>query len=189
MKKSFKVSLLFSLFVLVSFNVMSQSKLKFGHINSQQILEAMPDFKAIQTTIQSESTKMEKQLTDLREEFQKSVQEYQSTSASLSAEDRAAKEKELSARSEKVQNFYTVAQQTLEAKAKSLQAPVIAKLQAAIEAVGQEGGFLYIFEVNPGLPVFYSAQSVDVSPLVKAKVIPVVKAPVASATPAPAPVK
>ncbi len=185
MKNLYKVYLLFSLFIALGFNGISQTKLKFGHINSQKIMAEMPEYKSIETTIQAESTKLEKQLTDMREEFQRLVDEYQKSSSTLSSTDRAQKEKDLGERSQKVQNFYTTAQQSLETKAKALHEPVVAKLQAAIESVGEEGGFIYIFEVEPGLPVYFSTQSVDVSSLVLAKLAPKVVASPAASTPAP----
>lgn len=165
--------LVFSLSLLISFtcSVAAQSNLKFGHVNSQKIIESLPEYKAIEVTMQQETGKMEKQLTDMREEFQRSVNDYQQKAATLSDSERQQTEASLAERSQKVQNFYKLAQEALESKSRNLQEPIIAKYQSAVQLVGDEGGFIYIFEVDPGMPVFRSAKSIDVSELVKAKLI------------------
>jgi outer membrane protein len=70
---------------------------------------------------------------------------------------------------QRIQEFFVNAQQTLQQKQNELQVPVLESFRKAVEAVGEENGFLYIFEINSGLTLFNSSQSVDVTPLVKAK--------------------
>ena len=183
MKKRYLI--VFSLFLLIfiSFDLEAQNNLKFGHVNSQRIIESLPEFKAIEVTIQQETGNMEKQLTDMREEFQRSVNEYQQNAATMSESVRQQTEASLGERSQKIQNFYKLAQESLDTKSRNLQEPIIAKYRSAVEAVGEEGGFIYIFEVDPGMPVFRSVKSIDVSELVKAKLIKPTTANTAVAAP------
>lgn len=173
MKKLFYIPLLVTFLFASSAIVKAQSSLKFGHINSQKVILEMPEYAANEKAIKDETAKLEKQLTDMRESFQALVGEYQQVAQTLSAEERSAREANLGERSQKIQNFYQTAQQSLEAKAKALQEPLMAKLQKAINAVGEEKGLLYIFEVEPGLPVYFSTKSVDVTEFVKVKLAPV----------------
>jgi outer membrane protein len=96
-------------------------------------------------------------------------QAYQAEAQTLSAEERTAKETELMELNQKVQNYYMLSQQQIQAKQNELQAPIVQKLKAAIQEVGDEEGFLYIFEMTSRVPVFASDKSIDVGPLVKAK--------------------
>jgi outer membrane protein len=96
-------------------------------------------------------------------------EEYMKLVKTMSAEERAQREDELTQMNQRVQNFYTLAQQLLQSKEQELKAPLLRKVETAIQEVGEENGFLYIFEVTSGVPVFRSAKSVDVNPLVKAK--------------------
>ena len=169
MKKLYRVSLLLFIIGVSSVNLIAQTKAKFGHINTRAVMKEMAEYKTAEATIQSETAKMEKQLTDMKETFQKQIEAYQKATNTMTSQERAAKEAELGERSQKVQAFIGSAQQTLEKRSHELEAPVAAKLQAAITAVGEDGGFLYIFEVGPGLPVYHSSQSVDVTSLVNAK--------------------
>ncbi|MBP8849347.1 MAG: OmpH family outer membrane protein [Breznakibacter sp.] len=181
MTKLFYIPLLVTLLFASSATLCAQSSLKFGHIISQKVILEMPEYAANEKAIKDETTKLEKQLTDMREAFQTLVGEYQQVAQTLSAEERSAREANLGERSKKIQDFYQTAQQSLEAKAKALQEPLMAKLQKAISAVGEEKGLLYIFEVEPGLPVYFSTKSVDVTELVKAKLAPSTPAAVSPA--------
>lgn len=171
MKKRYLLVFSLSLLITLTSTVAAQSNMKFGHVNSQKVIESLPEYKAIEETMQQETGKMEKQLTDMREEFQRSVSEYQQKASTMSAGERQQAEASLAERSQKVQNFYKLAQESLESKSRNLQEPIITKYQSAVQMVGDEGGFMYIFEVDPGMPVFRSAKSIDVSELVKAKLI------------------
>ncbi|WP_289053650.1 OmpH family outer membrane protein [Carboxylicivirga marina] len=149
--------------------VNAQQPMKFGHINSTEILQAMPELKSVETQMEAEFNEKEAQFTTMQEDLQAKQQAYQQEAAGLSATDRAAREQELMEMNQKVQNYYMLSQQQIQAKQNELQAPIIQKLKAAIQEVGDEEGFLYIFEMTSRVPVFASDKSIDVAPLVKAK--------------------
>ncbi len=148
--------------------VFAQS-LKFGHIDIEAVVMEMPEYKNIQTVLDAETSKLESQFTTMREELVKLEKDYQQKASKLSKAEREAKENELQTMQEKVQAFFENAQKTLQQKNQEMQAPVWDKLNKAIDAVGTEGGFIYIFEVKSGLTLYYSSKSIDISSLVKAK--------------------
>ncbi len=150
-------------------SVNAQQPMKFGHINSAEILQSMPELKAIEAQMETEFQEKEAQLMTMQEDLQTKQQSYQQAVQSLSAAERSAREQELMELNQKVQNYYMLSQQQIKAKQNELQAPVIQKLKAAIQEVGDEEGFLYIFEMTSRVPVFASDKSIDVAPLVKAK--------------------
>jgi outer membrane protein len=47
--------------------------------------------------------------------------------------------------------------------------PVMEKARKAIEAVAKEKGLLYVFDMSQGNPVYASEESLDILPLVKAR--------------------
>jgi outer membrane protein len=147
----------------------AQQPMKFGHINSAEILQAMPELKAVQTQMEAEFKEKEAQLVTMQEDLTAKQQAYQTDAPTLSATDRAAREKELVELNQKVQNYYMLSQQQMQAKQNELQTPIVQKLKTAIQEVGDEEGFLYIFEMTSRVPVFASDKSIDVAPLVKAK--------------------
>jgi outer membrane protein len=149
--------------------VNAQQPMKFGHINSAEILQAMPELKAIEQQMEAEFEQKESQLMTMQQDLQAKQQSYQQSVNSLTVAERTAREEELIEMNQKVQNFYLLSQQQIQAKQNELRAPVIQKLQTAIQEVGDEQGFLYIFEMTSRVPVFASDKSVDVGPFVKAK--------------------
>ena len=68
----------------------------------------------------------------------------------------------------KMQNYYQQAQASLQQKQEELQAPLRDKIRRAIDEVGAENGFLYIYDVNNLL--YKSEQAIDVTPLIKKKI-------------------
>jgi outer membrane protein len=161
--------LILGMVLMLSGAGLSAQSPKFGHIDVESVLLEMPEYKNIQTVLEAETGKLEEQFTTMREELGKLETDYQQNGAALTDAERQTKESELMTMQQKVQAFYTNAQQSLQQKNQELQMPVWDKLIKAIETVGSEGGFLYIFEVKSGLTLYQSAQSVDIAPLVKAK--------------------
>lgn len=152
--------------ILVTFSVSAQD-MKFGHISVADIVLLMPEYKNIGTVMEQETKKLEGQLTVMQEELKKIELEYEEKHQSYTPELRAAKEEEYGTMQQRVQEFYSNAQNSLQEKQQELQIPVLEKLRAAIEKVGADNDFLYIFEVDSGLTLFHSQKSVDVTSLVK----------------------
>jgi outer membrane protein len=159
------------LFAVLPLATLSAQAPKFGHIDINQLFMVMPEYNTIQKTLDSETAKLESQFTDMREELQKLESDYAQNAASLSQQQRQAKEAEYMTMLEKVQAFFTESQQKLQQRQQELQQPVIEKLHKAVDDVGAEEGFLYIFQVTQevSFTLYRSAQSIDVTPLVKKK--------------------
>ena len=54
-------------------------------------------------------------------------------------------------------------------KQQELLAPIQEKLRAAIKAVGDEKGYTYMLDNNPGIVLYTGNSAIDATPLVKAK--------------------
>jgi outer membrane protein len=82
---------------------------------------------------------------------------------------RSTREKEIQDYDQRIKNFNKLAQQSLSQKEQELLEPVISKVENAIEQVGDEQGFIYIFDVSSQVILYNSDQSVNCEELVKAK--------------------
>jgi outer membrane protein len=149
----------------------AQSSFKFGHINTQAIFSVMPELKTVDEQLQAEYSTLEKQLTDMQEALKTLQTDYLTKlqANQLSPEERNSLETQIQQGDQKVQAFYQNSQQSLQRKEQELKSPIFIKVSDAIQAVGEENGFLYIFEEVGGLTLYKSEKSVDVAPLVKAK--------------------
>ena len=68
---------------------------------------------------------------------------------------------------QKIQQFRQTASEDLQRQQQQLMAPIQQKVMTAIQTVGQEGNFTFIFENV--VPVYVGTDVTDVTPLVKAK--------------------
>jgi outer membrane protein len=166
--RKLKTTSLITLLFFLTIGAIAQ-ELKFGHANVQEIMQAMPEFKQMQEELNGEYDRLEDQLATMQQDYKKMEQEYLNSSENLAAQERQQKEKKLMETSQKIQGFYQSTQQQLAQKQQQLQQPIMEKLKSAIDEVGAEGGFIYIFAANSGVTVYQSDKSVDVTPLVKKK--------------------
>ena len=100
-------------------------------------------------------------------ELEAKVAEYQQKAESWPAAIRAQKEQEITGDQQGLEQFYGTVQQELASMEASLLEPMIERARVAIEAVGAEEGFTYIFDTSSGATVYNGGE--DVLLLVKAK--------------------
>ena len=165
MKNTIKVFVLVAL-TLAAMSVSAQVKL--GHIETQKLIQAMPEWTAAQKTFEEEQKKVNTELNGLREQFQTKLAEYSEKMKTYSEAMRATTEEELQGLQQRIQRFQETAMAQLEKTQNDLMQPVMEKALNAIKEVGKENGFTYIFDMNAG--ILYAAEnSKDVLPLVKKK--------------------
>jgi len=168
MKSVFKICLL-AAFVLTAGFVSAQS-LKFGHIDTQQLLQVMPERATAETTLQKVGKDLEDQQTTIRTEYEAKLQSYIAKRDSLSDVALANVEQELQDMQQRAENFRQLAVQQYQTKQGELMKPIIEKINKTIETVAKEQGLIYVFDTQQGSPVLYkSNQSIDLLPLCKTK--------------------
>lgn len=143
--------------------------LKVGHVDSNEIMNDMPE----RTQVEQELTNFEQQLeTELRtmaDEYQKKVEEYQANVATMSNLIRQAREKEITDLQMRIQDFQQSADQEFNEKRVELLNPLIEKVKKAIEDVGAEEGYTYILDAATGVLLHIGTGAQDLTPKVKAK--------------------
>ncbi len=144
-------------------------ELKFAHIDIQKLVATLPDKVKADKALQDEANKLQSQLKIMSEELDKKYSEYMSQKDSLPDLVKSIKEKEIQDQNQRNQNYNQLAQQSLGQKEQELLKPIIEKVQKAIDEVGAENGFIYIFDVSSKVILFYSDKSVDAEPLVRIK--------------------
>ena len=143
---------------------------KFGHIKTQAIISIMPEYTKAQTDIETMQKQYEAEIRRASEELQKKFTEYQQEQANLPKNIQERRQKELQDLNEKGMQMQQDAQQELERAWMSMLEPIAKKIDDAIKAVGQEGGYVYIFDLNTtNIPFVNETLSTDVTDAVKAK--------------------
>ncbi len=143
--------------------------LKFGHINSQELLTAMPESDSAQATIEKLAGDYELQLEEMNVELRKKYDNYLNNQDSYSNLIKQTKEADIQEMQQRIGNFEQMAQQDLQTQQQTLIQPVLEKANNAIKEVAEENGFVYIFDVSRGNPVYFSEKSIDILSLVRTK--------------------
>lgn len=140
---------------------------KFGHVDTQALLTAMPERQKAQTDLQNAAKEYQNQIEEMQVEYNKKYQDYVQKMDSLSNLIKQTREQELMEMQQRIQAFQQNAQKELGEKESALFQPIMEKAKKAIQDVGKENGLVYIYDASTLL--YISEQSVDVLPLVKKK--------------------
>ena len=141
---------------------------KFGKVNTQQIMQALPDVAKANGEMEALQKQKENDLKAMQDEFQRKADEYQKGQSTMAATMKQQKETELQTLQQKIQQAYQDGQQELQKKSNELMQPIVAKVKAAIDAVGKAGNYTFIFE--DGSAVYTGTNVVDVTKEVQAKI-------------------
>ena len=156
--------------ILLLIAPMSLFAQKFGHIKTQEILTVMPEYTKAQTDIQTMQQQYEDEMKRLQDEINKKFAAYQQEQANLPKNIQERRQKELQELNERGMQMQQDAQQQLQQSWMQMLEPIAKKIDDAIKAVGQEGGYIYIFDLNATqIPFINETQSTDVTSAVKAK--------------------
>ncbi|MGM9804547.1 MAG: OmpH family outer membrane protein [Muribaculaceae bacterium] len=150
---------------------LSAQTFKFGTVNTAEVFNVMPDKATAEATLKAASEKYDAEFKRLQEDFQKDYAEFEKLTKdeATPAAIKERHEKDLQDKYQKIQSFQQTASQDLQKQQETLLAPIQSKLQQAIQAVGAENGFTYIFDLSIPSIIYNGNGSQDVTPLVKAK--------------------
>lgn len=157
------------LFMLLTLAPMAAFAQKFGHVNSQEIIQAMPEFTKARTEIEALTKTYEADTKTMQDELQKKAEAYEKEQSTLPANIKERREKELQDMYQKIQQTYRDNQQALAKEQSEKMQAIQTKVLDAIKQVGQAGGFVYIMDNAGGIPYISSTLSTDVTSQVKTK--------------------
>ena len=141
---------------------------KFGHVDTQEIIQAMPEYQKAKTEIDALQAQYEADLKSMQDELQKKAEAFDKEQATLPDNIKQRRQQELQEMYQKIQQSYQDNNQALQKASSEKMQAITAKILDAIKSVGQTGGYVYIME-NNSLPYISTALSTDVTAQVKAK--------------------
>jgi outer membrane protein len=166
MKKLFKVALVAVSMLFVGNFAKAQTKI--GYINFQELVRAMPEFKTVQTQLDSYQKQFIDQLTIMNNSLQTEAKNFQVQSATMTDAVRTSKQAELQDMQKRMQDYQTSAQQQVEAKTNELSKPMVDKAHAAISEVAKEKGYTYVLDSSQ-IQLLVSPEGDDLLASVKTK--------------------
>ena len=148
---------------------------KFGKVNTQTIMQALPDVARANGELEALQKQKEKDLKLMQDEFQRKADEYQKGQSTMNATAKQQKETELQGLQQKIQQAYQDNSQAMQKLQQEKISPITDRLVNAIKAVGKAGGYVYIMDVTSGVPYISETLSKDVTAEVKAELQKTVK--------------
>ena len=143
---------------------------KFGHINSQDLLESLPEAIKAQSELEAQAKIFDNELKAMQDELQRKAEEYDKNKSTMNSTKQAETEQQLQDLYAKIQQAAQDNQQKFNQMNQEKLAPIIEKVRKAMEDVAKAGGYVYIMEQNAGQPLYVNtAISEDITAKVKAQ--------------------
>ena len=154
--------------VLLIFTSFLLSEVKIGYLNADKILTELDEVRQVQIQLEKEQRKIESDYQDLEIELDSLLRSYEQQKMLMSEERRVKFEKTLTDKQAELQRFQMEKvgpQGEIYKIHDQLMAPVYGKIDAAIQKVGKEEGYDYIFNVVSG-GIVYALPQYDLTDLV-----------------------
>lgn len=164
MKKALKLTLA----VALAMSVSSLYAQKFGRINTNELIVAMPEAKEAETNLEAFVNDLAATYETMQVEINNKVADLQKNEATYSESMKQLKYKEIQDLSARMEEYQQSAQNEMQQKRMELFRPVQEKALAAIDAVSKAGGYTAVFDTAVFV-YFDETQLPDLLPTVKAQ--------------------
>ena len=162
-----KKTIIIALMAILPFGAFAQ---KFGHVNTSDIIPLMSEYKAAQAEMEELIKQYSEELDYMQSEYQKKYEDYAKNRETLPESIRTRREEEIMESRDKIQQYYENCEMNKAQKEQELMEGINTKVLKAIQAVGEEGSYVCIFDIAGGVVPFVSSTlTTDVTEEVKAK--------------------
>lgn len=174
MKTKLKVAVVMVIALASLSTQAQQATQKIGWTDVDRVLNYLPDSKRITNELQIQQQQIQKAIEEKQKDLQDKYAAYQKNAGTWSDIIKADKEKQIQSGQQDLQEFQQASQETLQKKYQVLLSPVMAKIDAAVKAVGKENGYSLILNRDAGANttpvVLYSgSDDIDITNLVLKK--------------------
>lgn len=140
---------------------------KIGHVNSNTIMQAMPESAALQTEIQTLQKQFQDELQRKEADLKAKSEAYDKEAANLSETLKQYREQELQKAYQEYQQFGQTSEQELQRVYQTKISELQEKVLKAVKEVGEAAGYAYVFDAA-SIP-FIGTTANDLTDQVKAK--------------------
>lgn len=142
---------------------------KIGHINSVEVLQAMPEFKVMQTDLQKLQETYKKQLEVMYNDYDAKQKELNDLADPAKGTPDAIieiKVKELQQLQQRIQEFESTVNDKLQETQQAKLKPINDKYLKAVKEVAVANGYAYVIDIVSGAVAYYPEGVNDVTDLV-----------------------
>ncbi|MEP1490434.1 MAG: OmpH family outer membrane protein [Algibacter sp.] len=131
----------------------SQAQSKVAHINTQELIQAMPEMTAARAELEALTKTYQTELQELGTEFQTKVKQYDAEAGTKTQEENAKRAQEVQGMEQSIREFQGQAQQDMQKKEMDLLKPITEKAKTAILKVSRAQGFDYVLDSAQGVTI------------------------------------
>ena len=121
---------------------------KLGHVNSQMIMQELPDYESARKDLESFNSDLTKELEMYQKLIVEFAQDYEQNKNGMSEDTRKRKETDLMERQQNYEKKAYEAQTSLQQKEQELLQQIMIKVNAAVKEVAEKEGYDYVYEVT-----------------------------------------
>ncbi|WP_353779744.1 OmpH family outer membrane protein [Winogradskyella sp. 3972H.M.0a.05] len=147
--KQLKTLLLAAVLFVGATSVM-QAQSKVAHINTKELIEAMPEMKSARAELEKLSKTYQADIQNSVTELQNKVKQYDAEAATQTQEENNKRMQEVAEMEQSIRQFQAQAQEDIQKKEFDLLKPITEKAKAAIQKVANDQGFDYVLDSTTG---------------------------------------
>lgn len=147
--KQFK-TLLFAAILFLGATSFSMAQSKIAHINTNELIEAMPVMKTARAELEKLGKTYEAEIQTMATEYQNKMKQYQAEVETKTDEENAKRAEEVQTIEQSIRQYQQNAQQDIQKKETDLMKPIFEKAKAAIQKVAKAQGFQYVLDSTQG---------------------------------------
>lgn len=147
--KHFK-TFLFAAALFIGATSFTQAQSKVAHINTQDLIKAMPEMNTAQAEMDKLGKTYEADIQAMVTEYQNKLKQYEAEAATKTDEENQKRSMEIQTMQQNIQQYQGEAQQQMQKKEIDLLKPITEKAKAAILKVARAQGFDYVLDSTQG---------------------------------------
>ena len=121
---------------------------KLGHVNSQVIMQELPDYESARKDLESFNSDLTKELEMYQKLIVEFAQDYEQNKNGMSEDTRKRKETDLMERQQNYEKKAYEAQTRVQQKEQELLQQIMIKVNTAVKEVAEKEGYDYVYEVT-----------------------------------------
>lgn len=147
--KQFK-TLLFAAILFIGATSFTNAQSKIAHINTNELIEAMPQMKTAKSELEKLSKTYEAEIQKMATEYQNKIKQYQAEVDTKTEEENRKRAEEVQTIEQSIRQYQANAQEDIQKKEGELMKPIFEKAKAAIQKVAKAQGFQYVLDSTQG---------------------------------------
>jgi outer membrane protein len=136
---------------------------KVGHINTVQLIDSLNEARQASATLKQYDASLTKTGEEMVKKYQEKLKSYQSEmkSGNLTPVQQKQMESDLQIEQDAINSYRQSAQGSLEKRRLELIQPILDKINKAIQEVGKEENYIFIFDNSVGVLYFTESENVS----------------------------